>query len=128
MGKHRSLHKYAIVAMDRDDVKIKRMIDMVLVKRDMMRYMKDVRAVRGMGCGLSDHHVVLCKVRLEGSWIKRREGVVLARRIKSEKLREHQYRKRYARSLEGKGVEWDRDNYVKQMWEQVKRAMGESAR
>ena len=28
----------------------------------------------------------------------------------SEKLREHQYRKRYARSLEGKGVECDEDN------------------
>ena len=29
---------------------------------------------------LSDHHVVLCKVRLVGSWIKRREVEVGARR------------------------------------------------
>ena len=29
------------------------------------------------------------------------------RRIISEKLREHQYREGYARSLEGKRVEWD---------------------
>ena len=31
------------------------------------------------------HHVVLCKVRLLGAWIKRRELVVGARRIRSEK-------------------------------------------
>ena len=46
-----------------------------------------MRVFRGMGRGLSDHHVVLCKVRLVGAWIKRREGVVWARRIRSEKLR-----------------------------------------
>ena len=45
--------------------------------------------------------------------------VVGARRIRSEG---------YARSLEGKGVEWDGDNNVEHMWEQVKRAMVESAR
>ena len=30
------------------------MIDLVLVKRDMLQYVKDVRAVRRMGHGLSD--------------------------------------------------------------------------
>ena len=34
----------------------------VLVKKDMLRFGKDVRAVRGMGRGISDHHVLLCKV------------------------------------------------------------------
>ena len=67
--------------------------------------MQDVRAIRGMRQGLSDHHVVLCKVRLVGPWIKRREVAVRARRIRSEKLREHLYRDVYARPLEGKGVE-----------------------
>ena len=57
-----------------------------------------------MGCDLSDH-VVLCKVRLVGEWKKRREVVVGVRRIRSEELREHQYRERYAKSLEGKGIE-----------------------
>ena len=68
-----------------------------------------------MGRGLADHHVVLCKVRLVGAWIKRREVVVEARRIRSKKLKEHQYREGYARSLEGRGVEWDGDNNVKHM-------------
>ena len=52
----------------------------------------------------------------------------MASRIRSEKLRERQYRKGYARSLEGKGVEWDGDNNVENMWEQVKLAMVESER
>ena len=51
-----------------------------------------------------------------------------ARRIRSEKLREHQYREGYARSHEGKRVEWDGENNVVHMWEQVKRAMVERAR
>ena len=72
-----------------------------------------------MGRGLSDHHVVLCKVRLVRAWIKRREVLVGARRIRSKKLREHQYRKGYARSLEGKEVEWDGNDKVKHIWEQV---------
>ena len=73
--------------------------------------------VRGMGCGLSDHYVVLCNVRLVGAWIKRRGVVVCARRIRSAKLREHQYREGYVRSLEEKGVEWNGDNNVEHMWE-----------
>ena len=46
----------------------------------------------------------------------RREVVDGARRIRSEKLREHQYREGYARSLEGKRVEWDGENNVEHMW------------
>ena len=65
----------------------------MLVKKDMLRCVQDVRAVRGMGRGISDHHVVLCKLRLVGAWIRRREVVDSARRIRSEKLRDHQYRK-----------------------------------
>ena len=63
-----------------------------------------MRAVRGMERGLSDFHVVLCKVRLAGVWIKKRAVVVGAKLIRSEKLKEHQYREGYIRSLEGKGV------------------------
>ena len=51
-----------------------------------------------------------------------------ARKIGTEKLREHQYRKEYARSLQGKRVEWDGEHNIEHMWEQVKRAMVQSAR
>ena len=42
-----------------------------------------------------------------GAWIKRREVVDVARSIRSEKLREYQYREGYARSPERKREEWD---------------------
>ena len=70
--KHRSLHKYTRVARGQDGVEIKSMINLVLEKRDMLHYVQDVRAVRGVGC----------KVRLVGAWIKKRE-VVGAGRIRS---------------------------------------------
>ena len=63
-----------------------------------------------MGQGLSDHHVILCEVRLVGAWIKRREVLDGARRIRSEKLMGDQYREGYARSL--RRVEWDGENDV----------------
>ena len=40
-----------------------------------------MRAVSGMGQDLSDHHVVLCKIRLVRAWIERREVVVGAREL-----------------------------------------------
>ena len=59
-----------------------------------------------------------------GTWNKRREVVDRATRIRSEKLKEHQYREEYARSLERKRVECDGEKKnVEHMWEQVKRAM-----
>ena len=94
------------------------MIDLVPVKKDMLRFLQDMRAVRGMGRNLSDHHFVLCKVRLVGTLNKRREVVDGARGIRSKILGEHQCREGYARSLEGKRVEWDGDNNVEHMWEQ----------
>ena len=49
------------MARDQDRVDIKSMIDIVLMKRDRLCYVQDVRAVRGIGQGLSDH-IVLFKV------------------------------------------------------------------
>ena len=72
-----------------DGVGVKSMIDLLPTKKDMLRYVQDVREFRKRGRGLSNHHVVLCKVRLVGTWIKRREVVVGARKTRSEKLREY---------------------------------------
>ena len=122
------MHKCTRMVRGEDGVEAKGMRDLVQVKEDLLHYVQDVRAVRGMGRGLSDHHVVLCKVRLVGTWIKRRGVVVRVRRIRSEKLRDFQYREGYAISLEEKGVEWDGENNVEHMREQVKRSMVESER
>ena len=74
-------------------MKVMNIINLALVKRDLLRHEPEMKAGRGMGQGLSDHHV-LCKVRLVGAWIKRREVVDGARRIRSERLMEHQYMER----------------------------------
>ena len=47
--KHRNLHTYTRVARGQDRVELKSMIDLVLVKRDRLHYVQDVKAVRGMG-------------------------------------------------------------------------------
>ena len=44
--KHRSLDKYTRVSRGQDRVEVRSMIDLVLVKKDMLQ---DVRVVRGMG-------------------------------------------------------------------------------
>ena len=82
-SEHKSLHEYTRVGRSRDGVEVKSMIDLLLVKKDILRYVQYLRAVRGMGRGISDHHVLLCKIRLVGTWIKRRELVDGARSIKS---------------------------------------------
>ena len=70
---HKNLHKYTRVTRNQDGVEVKSMVDLVLVKKDMLHFVQDVRTVRGMGQGISDHYVVLCKVRLVATSIKRRE-------------------------------------------------------
>ena len=51
-----------------------------------------------MGHDLSDHYVVLWKVRLVGAWIKRGEVGNGSRRVRSDKLRKRRYREGYAMS------------------------------
>ena len=63
---HRTVHKYTRVARGREGMAIKSMIDLVLVKKDMLRYVQDVRAARGMGRGLSNHYVVLVSKGVDG--------------------------------------------------------------
>ena len=76
-------------------MEVKSIIGVVLVKKYMLLYVQDVRAVREMERGLSYHHVVLCKVRLVEPWIKMIQVMVGARRIIREKLWEYQYREGY---------------------------------
>ena len=97
--KYKSLQKYTRVAKGQDGVEIKNMRDLLLLKKHMLQ---DVRLVRGMGQGLSDQHVVLCKIKMARIWIKRREIADGARRIRSEKMREYQYGEGYVRCVESK--------------------------
>ena len=50
-----------------------KMIDLVLLKRNMLKGVLDVRRLKEMERGLSGHCVALSKVRLVSRWLKRRE-------------------------------------------------------
>ena len=45
---HKSCYKYTRVARGQDGVEVNSMIDLVLRKKNMLRFVQDVRAVRGM--------------------------------------------------------------------------------
>src|SRR5678815_4748263 len=84
---HMSIHKYTRVGVGRDGIEVKSMIDFVLVKK-MLKHVLDVKSVRGLGIGLSDHYVVLCKIKLVGAWMERKVIRMEVGKIKSEKLSE----------------------------------------
>ena len=44
-------------------IRIKSMMDLVMVKRDMLRYVQDVRAVRGTGWDAASHTTMLYCVK-----------------------------------------------------------------
>ena len=87
------------------------MIDLVLVTIccDMWK------VVRGMGRGLIEQRIVLCKVRLVSTWIKRRDVVTAARRIRNEEQREPQSMETFAWSFKIERVEWKEIRNAEQM-------------
>ena len=49
---HKNLYKYTRVARGQDGVVVKSMIDLVLGRKDMLRFLLEVRAVRGLEQGI----------------------------------------------------------------------------
>ena len=45
---HKSLHKYSTVARGQDEMEVMRIIDLKLIKRNMVHYEQDFRTVRAM--------------------------------------------------------------------------------
>ena len=116
------MHKYTRVGVDRDGLEVKSLIDLVLVKKEMQKYVLDVKAVRGLGMGISDHYIVLCKIRLVGTWMEKKEIRKGVGRIKSEKLNEQGCKEKYVRTLVNKSVECEQDG-TEQIWSQMKDAL-----
>ena len=46
---HKNLHKYKRVASGQDVMEVKSVIGLVLLKKNMLRYVQDMRTVRRMG-------------------------------------------------------------------------------
>src|SRR5678816_3166872 len=102
------------------------MIDFVLVKKEMLKYVLDVKSVRGLGMGLSDHYV-LCKIKLVGAWMERKVIRKEVGKIKGEKLSEQDNKEKYVRALASKSVECERVD-TEQIWGQMKEAIVSSAK
>ena len=62
------------------------MIDYVLVRKELLKWVFDVRAAIGLSGGISDHVMVLCRVKFENVWWKPRVKENSESRIKVEKL------------------------------------------
>jgi hypothetical protein len=124
---HKSVHKYTRVGKSRDGTEVKSMIDLVLVKKDMLKYVMDVKSVRGLRMGISDHYIVLCKIKFVGAWMGRKVRRVEKGRIRSEKLSEQGSKEEYVVKLMNKEVECEQ-NGIEQVWKEVKEAVIGSAK
>ena len=124
---HKNIHKYTRIGKARDR-EVRSMIDLILVKRDMLKYLCDVKVVRGLSGDLSDHLIVLCKIRLIGTWMERKERNRKGERIRSERLKNEEYKREYKQAIENKSGRVHGELDVEIMWEQVKSIIVESAR
>ena len=125
--KHKDIHKYTRVGQSRNG-EVRSMIDLVLFKRNMLKDVCDVKCIRGLSGGLSDHMIVLCKLRVIGTWMRRQEKASEGKRIRSEKLQNEDIRKRFEQLIEVKKREVDEDLDVEGCWNQMKNAITVSAR
>ena len=51
---------------------------LALVERDLLKYVRDVKTVRGKAQSIPNHSEVLCIVKFVDAWVKRSEGIVHA--------------------------------------------------
>ena len=49
------------------------MVGLVLVKKNILKTVYDLKIVRGMGQGISNHSFVLCNDMMLSTWIKHRK-------------------------------------------------------
>ena len=79
-------------------------MDLLLVRRDILKNVRDIKIMRGMGKSSQDHYVVLCKLKLMVTWIKEREGLKLAG---------------ISQAFLNEILKWDNVNDIEQMWENL---------
>ena len=60
-----------IVVTGQDGMEVISMIDLLLVTRDMLKYVYDVKTVRELARGILDSSVVLYKNKRVTTWLKR---------------------------------------------------------
>lgn len=83
--KHKDVHKYTWVceSVVRNG---RSLIDCMIVEREILRYVCDIKVLQELCGGVSDHMIVLRKVRLRDAWRPERPRKVVGGRLKVREL------------------------------------------
>ena len=123
--KKKLIHKYT---WKHDSREVRSMIDHVVVDRELMRNTLDVTVQRGAGSGISDHYLLLTKMRVARKRYRRiRSGGKYV--INVGKLKKREVAEEYERQINEKWEEWKdmETESVEMEWNKMKAAMKEVA-
>ncbi len=103
--KHKMIYRYTwrgVRRMNGEMVERKAMIDYMCVDERMRMQVLDARVFRGWGRELSDHHIVIAKVKIKRKWTRRQRyrREETAPMSKVEKLQEMEKREEYRSVVE----------------------------
>ena len=124
--KKKLIHKYT---WRRDNGDTRSMIDHVVVDREVMRDIMDVTVVRGAGGGISDHYLVVTKLKVTKRRKWRRNQGKGKKVLNVGKLRREEEAKEYEERMKERWEEW-REMEVGEVegeWEKLKVTLKEVA-
>src|SRR5277367_2095428 len=99
------------------------MIDFVLVKKAMLESIHDVKCLKVLSGGVSDHVIVMCKVKLKFEWGRKIGNAGIRTMIRVEKLRDAEFAGRYREKVKDTYEEREDDGNVSRMWNELKGKM-----
>src|SRR6201990_823295 len=118
----RDIHKYTWVSGVNGE---KGLLDFVCVRWEERSRLLDVNVLRGAAMGISDHYLVVARVKVKGGWekVKVRKRVVEVVRV--ERLEEEENRNDYIRGIKEKWREVLRSEVkdVEEEWNKLKIAL-----
>lgn len=121
---HKDIHKYTWY---RHACSQRSLIDFIVVSADLFKSVLDVRVKRGAELS-TDHHLVVCDLKLSEASITRRARRQNAFRIRWERLTKDDVRKTYADSITSRYKELpDEVDDIETEWDRFKRAVTASA-
>ncbi|KAK4302883.1 hypothetical protein Pmani_025063 [Petrolisthes manimaculis] len=87
---------------DGEVVERKVLIDYVCVDERVRKSVVDAKVYRGIGGGVSDHYVVVVRLKAQMKWVKRARGGREGRgvRMRVERLQEEEYNEEFRRVVE----------------------------
>ena len=58
--KHKNVPEYTKLTNNRDRAEVMNIIGLILVKKDMLQYVSNIKTARGKGLGIYGNPVILC--------------------------------------------------------------------